>query len=272
MQGLYHRSTMLLCIGIFLTTFSDNVFALLQKHILPGPRKLLLLSPQHFFIPGGVYYLLSVGTGVASIGKTTDLPLTNAVINRYVANRKNKLLILFGAGLGYQFHSTRPFTIALGAAFYHIEWGRYGGVVHPAFNLNPVFDALNYSYRVSSSLLWAEQYWIFGRKHWKPYLFLGLGITWNNTFDYMEVPVNPNSSAAPLAIPFRTRTQTYFSYGIGIGVKYLFSKYKTGISIGYRYINLGKGQLGTTPLQTTSVRLTTGRLYAHLIVFSLCFK
>lgn len=264
MQKLHNSLRIRWCLIIILCFFASNVFPLSKKNVL---------SPAHyFFIPESLYYQISVATGITSIGATTNLGLTDAIVNRYVANRKSKLLVFFGAGLGYRFRSIHPVSMALGAAFYYITWGRYGGIVHPAFSLNPAFDTLNYSYHLSSALLWLEQYWMFGRGHWRPYLFLGFGAAWNNTFDYREVPTNPNGSAAPIAVAFKSKVQPYFSYGIGVGINYLLSNNKTRISVGYRYINLGKGRLGMTPLQTTSERLSTGRLYAHLIILSLFLK
>lgn len=198
-----------------------------KKNALSTSASASPLTGCNFFAPGSMYYQLSIGTGITSIGQTTNLVLTNAIINHYVANKKSKLLVFFGAGLGYRFHLTHPTDMSLGVSFYHIDWGHYGGILHPAFNLSPAFDALNYSYRVSSSLLWAEQYWIFGRGHWEPYLFLGLGITWNNMFDYKETPANFNGSAAPMVAPFNSSTHCYLSYGIGAGINYLLSNNKT---------------------------------------------
>jgi len=270
MKGIHYRSKAFLLIGIFLCFFCTNSFASLQKNT----SSLLIQAPRqtyHGFVPG-MYYQLSLGTGVAKVGKTSNLPLTNVITNRYVADRKERLVIFFGLGLGYQFVSIDPVEMSVGMSVYRNIWGHYGGLVRPAFNLNPNFDTLDYTYHVSSTLAWVEQYWLFGRGHWKPYFFWALGGSWNCTYDYEEIPTDPNGSASPMTIPFGSHTLFSFSYGLGVGLNYVLSNNKTQMRIGYRYIYLGKGQLGLTSLQTTTQRLSTGRLDAHIIVFSLFLR
>ncbi len=148
-------------------------------------------------------------------------------------------------------------------------FGSHDGILHPAFNVNPNFGILNYSYRVSSTALWQEQYWIFGSCRWKPYLFMGVGVTWNHLFDYFESA--SNGSTAPVITPFHSYTQAHVAYGFGMGIHYVLHN-QSRVDVGYRYINLGGGSLGRSSIQTTDARLRVNNLYAHMITLSLYLK
>lgn len=268
MERCHRILKILLSLGFFLCLLNSPAFASSKKNNLSFPAQ----KESDLFVSGSMIYQLSIGTGLSKLDETRDVALATNIINRYSPDKKDKLIVFFGLGFGYQLTAKRPLDMSLGLSVYRIIWGKYGGLVHPAFNLNPSFDTLTYTYHISSYLLWIEQYWIFGPGHWRPYIYLAIGGSWNHTFEYNEVPTNPSGSASPMADPYAAHTHFDFSYAFGIGVNYLLSNNKTQLRLGYRYINLGVGHLGNTPVQTTRQQLSTGSLYAHIIVFSVFLK
>lgn len=214
-----------------------------------------------------MYFQLSTGVGIVSIGKTNDLTLNSLITNRYLPYRSNKAAFLFGGGFGYQWLARHYIVISLGLAGYYLNWGgAIRGTVQPTINIAPNFDTLNYAYDLTSGVLWAENRWTFGRHIWKPFLFLAIGSSWNNVSHYRETPTNPNSSAAAMAIPFQNNTNASFCYSAGVGLHY-----KDKLSFSYRYINTGRAKLGRTPTQTTMAQLSTDNVNGHFFILAFIF-
>ena len=91
---------------------------------------------------------------------------------------------------------------------------------------------------------------------WQPFLLAGIGEAWNHLKNYQEMPTSPSLSAVPLAFGFSDKTHQSFAYELGFGVQHRLFEDKThkmsyGASAGYRYFNLGSGQLGVFPVQAS---------------------
>lgn len=225
-------------------------------------------KPLHF------YFGISGGLGVTHVGETTTVNLASSITNQYATNNAITFIPFFGGNLGYEFLLSKSVMMGLGLGGYYFNFNNNTdrGVVHPYYNLSNDFDTLNFQYKATSTALWGESRFSFGRRLWQPYLFLGMGFSANYLSNYLEQASNNESSAAPMLAFFKENNQLAFSYGIGFGATRSFAHSKGKFGLEYRYFNFGEGMLQNTSLQTTSDGLSTGTLYAHTLIFSLLFR
>lgn len=217
------------------------------------------------------FILISLGAGGKKINKTDDVALTNTITNRYEGNRTLKWTLLSAIGFGRHFKSSKRSFIDLGVTGYYFNFGRHHGILHPAYNISPNFDTLNYKFLASSIALWSELHCFLSNNRFKPYFFLGIGAAWNHLYNYRESPSDPNKTAAPMLNPFANHWKTNFSFGLGLGIAQTINQ-RPRWSIEYRYANLGKAEFAQTPLQTTLHRLQVGSLNVNLVMLSFYIK
>lgn len=116
-------------------------------------------------------------------------------------------------------------------------------------------DTYGYHYKVEARQLLVNGKLLYAlntRLH--PYLFAGLGASFNRTYNYTNTtPINLTFSRMYL-----NNSHTSFSYALGIGVDAdITSQLRVGI--GYRYAGLGTVRLGNAYIDTTPVTETLSR-------------
>ncbi len=101
-------------------------YQLVVSCVLSGA--LFVFSSMLFASP---YYHISMGLGLSRVGKASNLILTDAITDRYIANRSSKLVMLFSAGAGYRFQLSHTLKLAVGLAGSHMYFGSHDGILHP---------------------------------------------------------------------------------------------------------------------------------------------
>ena len=240
-----------------------------------GLSTLLLITSQiALAMPTGKYFgTIDVGAGFAKLGRTDDINLTGPIINTYKAKRNIRGSILLGWSAGYAMTTPRnDYEYSLGVANYYLQYPDVAGKVHPLSNISPNFDTLNYSYKVRSIPVFAEgQLKALKMGQMQPYVLGGIGASWNRVNTYQEKATDPNGTASPMTSPFAGHSNTQFAYELGVGLS-LPATCKVALSLGYRYFDLGRISLGTSDVQTTSERLSVGRIRTHALIFGVTWK
>jgi len=237
------------------------------------PYSLLLFSTSTF----ANHYDLSVGGGAAfSDLSNQDSPivLSSFVTNRYDTDKNFQANLLAELGVGYTWENLfhYPLNIGINVSGYYVNFNDINGTEFPMVNLGN-FDTLQYQFSAQSFAAMLESHFYFTRYTWQPFIFVGIGVSWNHLYDYDETPTNPRDSAASLPVGFESNTETSFAYEGGIGIQRLFFEDKKNniqwlLALDYRYMNLGKGELGLIPTQTSSNTLEIDHLTNQAIVFT----
>lgn len=125
-------------------------------------------------------------------------------------------------------------------------------------------DTYTYNYGVDTKqLLFDGKIFYTFRKCFRPYVLVGLGSSFNKTYNYTtDVP------------PFLTFTRMYanktnvsFSYAVGAGIDTSITSHLR-IGFGYRFMDLGEANLGAANIDGTSVTgaLSQAHLYANEVL------
>jgi len=216
---------------------------------------------------------LSGGPAISTLSNNSYLSLSPDVVNEYASDKQTVVEPLGAIGIGHTFKNLfhRPVDMALSLAGYYVYFGTVEGLVHPFVNAGQ-FDTSNYSFMAESYAAFIESRFIYAQYPWRPFIFAGIGASWNRLFDYDEMPTNPVTGAVVPPNMFPSHTQTAFAYEAGIGIQHLLfygKKVQWLVSMDYRYMNLGEGKLGTLPTQTTDDTLKVNPMYTQGVVFTL---
>lgn len=242
---------------------------LIEQNVLAATPSNAKSLPATLPSGSGLFLSVTVGAGwLSEFGSAENVALADIITNRYVPQQKTNWQFFSGIGVGRHVKSSGKYSVDLGLSGYYLNFGTQHGIVHPAFNLSPDFDTLNYSLKASSVIIWGELHWYFNTIFCKPYLFLGSGIVLNYAKHYVEMPTDPNETAAPMLSPFENYRAVNFSYGVGAGISH-FKLARPKWTLEYRYVNLGQVELGLTPVQSTAQHLAFRPINENLIVFTL---
>ncbi|WP_367607419.1 hypothetical protein [Legionella sp. W05-934-2] len=217
---------------------------------------------------GRIFVLAAVGGGLVNINKTADVFLSDTISNRYRLHRATNGFMMAGFGVGRHIHSINNHPFDLGVSGYYYDLGTFKGRVHPAYNVAPDFDTLNFSLKASSIALLAELRYYFQAQRFQPFLSVAAGAARNALIRYKEFPPYNNLSPAPMLRPFKNHHTINVSSGIGAGVKRQLSRYAEG-ALEYRFVYLGNAELGVSPIQLTQHRMQFRHLYVNSLILSL---
>ena len=219
--------------------------------------------------PKNTYFVMfHFGGNRISSSQNLDVQLTDTIANRYSVTEKKNEQLFGGIGLGKHVSDWHNQTFDLSASGYYFDLGRNTGIVHPAYNVAPDFDTLNYTYKGSSYSLLAEINYYLTNYKYNPFLYFGIGISANQLKDYHELPPFNDFSAAPMLDPFHKDTKYNLALGIGAGIKKDLN-HNFAVAIGYRLIYLGDSNLGRTPDQSTDNHLALNKLYTNAVHLTL---
>lgn len=134
---------------------------------------------------------------------------------------------------------------------------------------DPTLNNLQYQYRISSKRILLDGKLLFTlQKIIHPFITAGAGEAINSAYDYDETPKHSDDVA--MTQGFDDKTYHAFTYEVGLGLDIDISTHLR-FGIAYRYLDLGKAGLGTTPLQETDQMITFNHLHGHEIVAQLSF-
>ncbi len=241
-------------------------------------NKYLLISILFFSLPSFAnHYDISVAGGVAfsKLSNNSTVGINSSVVNGYDTDEELVGAPLAKLGFGYTFENIwrKPINIAINLAGYYVGFNQVEGIEHPLVNIGQ-FDTLDYQFSAESFAAMLESRFYFTQSAWHPFILLGVGESWNHLYGYSETPSNPNGTAAAAPEVFKNHTHASFAYEAGIGVQRLLfedTKYHVQwfMSLDYRYMSLGKGNLATSDIQTTGETLTVSHLNTNALVFTI---
>ena len=221
------------------------------------------------FIPRTVntaFIYLIDGASWENSGATTSVNLGGLNTNLYEASQQAVVAPWAGLGLGfgYQWFPYNNFLATLALEANYTRMISKAGIVRPFYFVNPAFDTLNYTYTIENIpvLLVSQLGWQVEKI--SPYFLVGLGVSWNRASQYNETPTDPNGTAAPMRAGFQKHTEGDFAYMLGFGLSYQLSL-RCNFGLEYRYTNFGQASLNSTPIQTTTERLSLGVLHSNAL-------
>jgi opacity protein-like surface antigen len=218
-------------------------------------------------------YLMG-GPAFSRLSNNTAVQINDFLVNDYFTRTRSQTEPLLGFGVGRTFIPfSQPLSLTLGLSAYYTNYGTVKGSENPFAN-DGIYDALNYKFRAQSYSLMLESRLIYSCYDWQPFVFVGVGCAWNRLYGYSETPATDPLTAATAQDTFSHNTNSAFAYEAGIGIqRHLFTDSVENIqyfaSLDYRYLNFGKGELGTAPSQTTNQTLNISNLHSQAVVLSL---
>jgi len=195
---------------------------------------------------------LSGGATFSWITNEKTVKISSFVTNEYDADNDLKVGPLGGIGIGHTWVFNPQVAGFFSLAGYYVNFDKIEGTEHPFVNAGNDFDTLSYQFRAESFAMLAEGRIFYTPHALQPFILVGLGVSWNELYKYSEEPSSDESTGEPVPNAFGDHTETAFAYEVGVGVQYNSacgfsctdptSAWK--VALDYRYMNLGKGQLG----------------------------
>lgn len=192
-------------------------------------------------------------------GSTQQVALFNDLGNTYVADNNVHNILSFMAGVGATTFQNNHIKFDDSVRFMPIGNVPVSGYVWELYS--PLYANLAYKYRLKSDILLFENAisWIDTPIH--PSFILGFGRAINRVSYYDAYPLNNNTIIA--AQKYKNNKTIQVAYEIGVGLDYKFNK--AVIELAYRFVNVGKANLGLSPTQTTTDTLSTGQINYHTV-------
>ena len=217
---------------------------------------------------------LSVGVGRAVVGETKTITISKTpapgLTNTYETNGDANASFYISYTGGYNFDLRKEIELSLGAEVGYLNYGSNDGIVKPFVNDSDDYDVVGYNYNSQSYMLSTYAKLLWKRGNWQPFALGGIGIAYNHLGGYTEVGIN-GSSGGPSPYGFRDHIRSDLAYNVGLGLRRAIND-TMAIELSYRYINTGKGELGTSSIQTTNQKLDSILLKTHLLVLSVSFS
>lgn len=186
--------------------------------------------------------------------------------NNYISGGAN-LQFFGGLFLGAESSLPRDLLAQLGLGFYKSKAYVVRGSVYQ-FN-DPNFNNLAYQYYLQSQRFIVETKLLSTiRQYFHPYLTIGAGEAINQAYQYSETGVD--SDDVPMAQGFNNHTYHSFTYQVGLGLEADLTQHLR-LGGGYRYVDLGKAGLGTTPLQDSSTTIQYQHLHVNEFLLQLSY-
>lgn len=134
---------------------------------------------------------------------------------------------------------------------------------------DPAMNNLSYQYYVSNKrfLLEGKLLATFQKKL-HPFIIGGIGEAINKAYRYVEMPVD--SDDVPMAQGFNNRIYHALTYEIGLGFDININDH-VRCGAAYRFVDLGKVGLGTTPLQNSTQTITYNHLHMNEFLVQLSY-
>ena len=190
---------------------------------------------------------------------------TSGLTNHYKSDSYNSGSYLLGFGLSKHYKTlSNGMMVYFGSELSYLQNDNLSGTIRPATNLAPNVPLLRYHFRLDSAAVLVKTKIVKENmlKSWGGYLKVGLGVSYNHLSNYHETIV-PGSGSAPMLAPFASNNNFDLAFSAGFGFSKEIKKGK--VEVGYRYLNNGRGRLGTTSVQTSSQTIKTGMIGSHMV-------
>ena len=219
-----------------------------------------------FYIMGGPAY--------SRLANNTNIAFNPFLTNAYHTTNLGNWAPLLGAGVGHSFNfADTSVSLNVGVSGYYTNYGSVEGTELPFIN-DGYYDTLHYKFHTQSMATMVEAKVFFDKFQWQPYVTAGVGCAWKRFYGYSErAAINP-MSAATAQNGFAGKTTSSFAYAAGLGLQHqIFADpshdVQYFVTVDYRYLNFGKGELGAAENQLTNVGLKIPNMYTQALVLSL---
>jgi len=237
---------------------------------------LLLFAAPAFSTLGHVYLSGSVGPSYAKLGKSTPrISYLSGVLitDAYPLKSDYSLSVTLSVNGGYEFTGAKWMpAIMLGCGGYFNPQYYYRGQAVETAAGDPSSTLYNYHYHINTTRLMAEMQLTWILAYVSPFINLGVGPAWNRASGYKETAVT--STGYPPLPPFHSQTNLNCAYQAGLGISTAFNfcenqscVQQERVSVGYRYVYLGKTAFGTRG-SAYPYQLNTGSLMLNDVYFS----
>jgi hypothetical protein len=214
------------------------------------------------------------GASFSAISNDNYVSMNQYMVNEYHPHSSTQTGPLFGLGIAHAFPiAGNTMNIGLGLSGYYSDFGAFKGTEYPFIN-DGLFDSLNYQFNARSFAALVESRLTYAVYNWQPYLIAGIGVAWNQLYNYMETPTTSSDTAAASPYTFSNKTNAAFAYELGLGVqKEIYVDTKNQIhyflSVDYRYLNFGLAELGAAPVVAANNQIQVPHLYTQACMLSL---
>lgn len=209
---------------------------------------------------------LSAGTDVVNIHMTQNITILSPFQNSYVSNNRIEDFVA-GLFVGIETPVFNNVLGQLGISYYRNDGYLAQGIVYQF--TDPAMGNLFYQYSIQSQRFLLESKLLATcHEKYHPFINVGLGRSKNTASDYVETAVV--STSVPMSPGFSNNTSYSFTYLIGAGVEIDIDTH-TRLGVMYRYVNLGRANLGTTPLQESATTLNNDPLYTNEFMLQLTY-
>ncbi len=137
------------------------------------------------------------------------------------------------------------------------------------FFSDPAFNNLTYQYQIQSRRISIDTKISHAfEKIWHPYLSASIGSAFNKAYQYTEYPVT--TADLPMTQPFANHSNTSLTYSAGLGFDVDITEHWR-LGAGYRFVNLGNVNLGTTPLQSSTGTISNSHIYTNELLAQISY-
>ena len=213
--------------------------------------------------------IVSIGFGADSINRhlNQNITIISPYQNTYNSGG-NDLQPVGSLFVGIESSFFQSYFGQLGVGYYQDQAFTITGSIYQF--TDPSLNNLAYQYHLKNRRLLLETKLLSTfQEIFHPYITAGIGEGLNQAYQYQEIPVDTDS--VPMSIGFSNRTYHTFTYQVGLGLDVDITK-NTRFGAGYRYLDLGRAGLGTTPLQDGNQTIKYNHLHANEFLMQLSYK
>lgn len=213
-------------------------------------------------------FTFTAGASLSQLGQAQSFAPIDLCRYRYQPNDTNTTNMLWGGFVGSEVIRSSSWSLIGGLGYYQPNYLSTKGILTQG--ADSVSDnSFSYRYQTQSQQLLAEGklYWI-AKESIQPFLMIGIGAAFNNTFNY-QTNVPPFLEFTP---EFSNHRQTNYTYAIGPGIDISISK-SIRIGMAYRFTDLGSANTGSAQIDAIPISntLNQSHLYANQILAQLTF-
>ncbi len=236
-------------------------------------RKWIILSGAGLLCPviaaAQIHPVVNIAAGVdtASVSTQSTIGMIAPFTNTYLGTNANNTQVLAGLFLGGETELPSQWRWQYGVRFFQTDAFDVQGDVYQFSD--PLFYNLTYQYEIRNRRVMAEtKLFATFKSSWHPYGVAAVGEAFNFAGNYQEIPLS--STSVPMQQPFQDHTTSDLAYSFGLGLDYSCTQHMR-IGASYRWSELGKASLGTSPIQDSTSTIQHSRLQASEFLVELSY-
>lgn len=218
--------------------------------------------------------IIALGAGTASstnVGQSQYFPVqipTSYQFFDYSANHATQTSALMDGFVGVEWNLQPNWALQAGLDYNQISPFSAKGTLLQGVDIESA-NSYAYYYGILAKQLLVEGKLLYAiKKHYHPYVLMGLGAAFNKAYNYYtNVP-----SFLTFTPTYNDHTTTSYSYAVGVGMDVDITP-NLRLGIGYRFADLGKVQLGGASINGVALSdtLSQSRLYANEVLAQVTF-